>query len=240
MMLPGVAATLAVVAAALSFQPQNSLELLAEGGARFENRANGVMEVRGSGGWLRLPGLYSDFSVKASFRNLTADADGVLFIRSWPGKGGAPDRGYRVPMNPKVARDSSTAFLGLNTSVSVVQSDSLNLRATGEWQQLEVTAKGRTVTLTINGQPVGAYEIEELTGEILLVNRKGKMEFRDISVQAAVMTYSHPAGTVPVLDLKARGGVSPKLLREVKPNYSRDAMQAKVQGNRRHADSRPR
>ena len=71
MALPGVAALVLVTAIGLQLSP--AVELVAEGSARFDDRGNGVIEVRGGRGWLRMPGIYSDFALKTEFRNVTAD-----------------------------------------------------------------------------------------------------------------------------------------------------------------------
>ena len=228
MTLSGVAALTLI--AALYAAPQNPVELIGEGGARFENIGEGVVQMRGSKGWLRMPGVFADFSLKAAFRNVTADADGGLVVRSWLVEAGWPTKGYHVPTSPKVARDASTGLLGTKAPVSIVEAGDLDLRGTGEWQQVELIAQGRTITLTINDRRVGVYEIEEFAGEILFVTRKGTIEWRDISVRAIPLSDSRPAETVDATTFKKLGVVSPKLRREVKPNYTRDAMEARVQG----------
>jgi TonB family protein len=229
MTVPLLALTLA---AALGFQAPGAVHLLAEegAGARVEDRGFGIVELRGSEGWLRVAGVYSDFTLTFAFRDLTKDADAAVVVRSWTGVDGWPSKGYRVPLSAKVARDASKGLLGSRASVSVAESGTASFRGMGEWQQLEVTTEGRRVRVKLNDQQVGVYQVEELAGEILFVNRKGTVEFRDVSLRAIDLTHERPAEGISEAKLKNMGGQPPKLRREVKPNYSRDAMDARIQG----------
>jgi TonB family protein len=100
----------------------------------------------------------------------------------------------------------------------------------GAWRRVEAVADGKRLGLTIDGIPLVRSESAPFAGLIGLYVRKGKAEFRGVTIAPRDRPLEAMPGLITEKDLKARGGTSPKLLREVKPSYTSNAMRAKVQG----------
>ena len=86
------------------------------------------------------------------------------------------------------------------------------------------------MSMMLNGTLVGVFELEDFGGYILFNNEKGRVQFRNIRTSSTEGEPEIPDGLMNLKQLKDAGGKAPKLVREVKPNYTMDAMREKVQG----------
>jgi TonB family protein len=78
----------------------------------------------------------------------------------------------------------------------------------------------------VNGQALGSYTIDTLAGSILFQTENGNAEIRNINLERVA-----PSGLADPAAHRARGEFEmPRLTREVKPTYSKRAMDAKIQG----------
>lgn len=210
----------ALACCALGALPQPSkARLIAERGAGYSLK-DGDLELRGGGGWLRFPRLYLDFRVAFDYKVAAPDTDAGAVVRVWPGRGGWPDRGYRVRLPTGPHQDVSAAFTGRRQGLTVIETGRIELRPPGEWQHRELTGTGRLITLHVNGTLVGAVEIEEFGGHVLLDARKGRVRLGNISIAAVDPISEWPESSMPVKDRQNPGLRPPKLEHEVRPNYT--------------------
>jgi len=82
----------------------------------------------------------------------------------------------------------------------------------------------------LNGTLAGMFELEDFGGYILFNNQRGRVEFRNISISSTEREPEIPDDLITERRLQSAGGTSPKLVRDVKPNYTEDAMREQVQG----------
>lgn len=101
------------------------------------------------------------------------------------------------------------------------------LRSAGDWQSYEITRLEGLILARLNGsvivRMVGPVSLD---GWIGLRAISGRLDIRSISIATA------PASPVPLFYRPGpdSGLTLPKLLREVKPSYSREAMRQTIQG----------
>jgi TonB family protein len=216
-------------------------ELVAEGGLTYSDR-NGIVELQGGRGWLRIPHVYLDFRVAFDFRTTTPDTDGGVLVRTWV-ESGSP-RGYRIRLPP--SSNAFAAVVGRRQKVTVVEKGGITLRPSDEWQQVEVTAEGRRIAVAMNRTLVGVFEVETFGGHILFDIRKGQLQLRNIECSRIRDPERVPGDVVPQPQQDTKKaeepskprsvpslpvGLSlPKPIHEVRPNYTPEAARRQVEG----------
>jgi TonB family protein len=213
-------------------QPTHPTSLVPDDGPQYSFRA-GVLELRGGRGWLRTERLFLNFRVAFEFKATTPNADPGVFVRTWV----SPQRsgfwsvwGYRIRLPTSITSEPAAVFVGRQRGVTVVQKGQVVLQPPNEWQSVEITGEGSQVSITLNGTRVGVFEVEEFGGYVLFNNEKGVVQFRDVSISSTEREPEIPDGVITLEQLKGATGKTPKLVREVKPHYTMDAMREKVQG----------
>jgi hypothetical protein len=190
--------------AALSFSPQASSETgwvtlfdgknldnfnkIGDANWRLEDGA--VVADKGNG-FLVTKNAYTDFQIRAEFW-VEPDSNSGIFIRCTdPEKVGA-DNAYEV--NIWDARPEPS--YGTGAIVNVAKVDPMP-KAGGKWNVYEITAKGSTFTVVLNGQKTvdGAQNAKLASGRIALqhglgnkddkgvVNDKGVVKFRKVEIK---------------------------------------------------------
>jgi hypothetical protein len=156
--------------------------------------AGGVLRVEAPGGWLRSEREYGDFTLRAEFRFMTADADSGLFVRAASTGGfmrGWPNNSYQVQIrNPQTAsRLPPVGGLfrhGMPPGPAEFDAAAVEKAAkpTGEWQALEVEVTGNRLFARLNGTEVlRAMEISNPRGYIGLQAETGTVEFRSVEIR---------------------------------------------------------
>jgi TonB family protein len=220
---------LAIVTYAATAQALERSTLVPEYGPRYSFRG-GVLEIRGGGGWLRTPRLYLNFRLSFEFSTPTPELDTGVLIRTWTGMGGWPGTGYRVHLPVDPTTDPSAVLVGHKLPVAVVEKGGLVLKPGGEWQHVEITGEGPRITVAMNGTVVGVFDIERYGGHVLFDNRKGLVRLRNISIRSTERPPEVSVNVMTERELKAAGGQPPKLIRELRPSYTDEAMRRIAQG----------
>lgn len=155
--------------------------------------ADGVLRVEAPSGWLRSERQYRDFVLRVQFRFVTADADSGIFLRA-PGTAqfmrGWPNNSYQVQIRNPATQSRLPAVGGLfrhgmpNGDITFDQAAVEKLsRGTGEWQDLEITLAGETLTVRFNGTDVTrAANIVSGSGFIGIQAETGVLEFRSVEI----------------------------------------------------------
>ena len=194
------------VAAGVRGQPADGFVRLFDGtlaGWTIENTTagnisvrDGVLRVEAPGGWLRSGREYGDVTVRTEFRFVTADADSGLFVRAASTSGfmrGWPNNSYQVQIRNPATESRLPPVGGLfrhGMPPGPADFDAAAVgravKATGEWQILEVDVLGSRLTARLNGsQVLSATEIANPRGYIGLQAETGAVEFRSIDVREA-------------------------------------------------------
>ena len=153
---------------------------------------DGVIKVNRGTGWLRSADVFSDFTLLMEFRFLEAEANSGIFVRtgatSKKDKNGWPNNGYQVQ-----CMDTITGKVPLATMIpygappfeheSDLDALEKAYKPVGEWQSYEVTAKGETLRVKLNGTLITtATSIKNLDGHIGIQAENGLLEFREIEL----------------------------------------------------------
>ena len=156
----------------------------------------GVLRVEGPSGWLRSERQFTDFTMRLQFRFLTPDADSGIFFRT-AGKTqfirGWPNNGYQVQIRNPISKSPFPPVGGLfrhgMPPGDLVFDEALVTklsRGTGEWQDLEFTVTGETLTVRLNGTEVTrAANVVRQPGFIGIQAEAGGLEFRSIEILSA-------------------------------------------------------
>jgi hypothetical protein len=161
---------------------------------------NGILYVEGAGGgWLMTEKEYSDFQVRVEYKLTTEDGNSGVALRS-PMRGDAAYVGMEIqilndPWYLKNYRGLKRVQL-TGSIYGVVAPSKEAIRPVGEWNKMDITARGRHVTVKVNGTKVVDADLDEhkdqfkahpgLTrkkGHIGLQSHTGRVEFRHIYVK---------------------------------------------------------
>lgn len=155
--------------------------------------ADGILRVEAPSGWLRSERQVTDFTLRTQFRFVTDDADSGIFFRvagTTQFMRGWPNNSYQVQVRNPATPARFPAVGGLFRhgmppgeiafDEPLVQKLS---RGTGEWQDLEFTVGGETLTVRFNGTEVTrAQNIARQAGFIGIQAETGAVEYRSIDL----------------------------------------------------------
>jgi TonB family protein len=190
------------VAAQLPLLPSAPLIMVDGAGRAPRMSADGTITRKKSSGALRSEELFTDFTLTFDVA-MDKDTEVVVMIR---------------------ANDLQGSELrGPTVHLPAAQTP-------GAWRQVEIVADGKQLTFKIDGTLLAKAENGAFPGLICFVVRKGKAGFRRVTIAPIDRPFEPATGPLAEKELKARGGTSPRLLEQVKPSYSENAMRAKVQG----------
>lgn len=152
---------------------------------------DGVIVADKGNGFLVTKNGYSDYQIRAEFW-VEADSNSGIFIRCTNPEKVGTDSAYEV--NIWDARPEPS--YGTGAIVNLAKVDPMP-KAAGKWNVYEITAKGSTFTVVLNGQTTvdGAQDAKFASGRIALqhglgnkddkgvVNDKGVVKFRKVEIR---------------------------------------------------------
>jgi TonB family protein len=205
---------------------------------KFES-LEGLIRGSASKGWLESQAKLVDFVLQLEFRVAEPGSKGAVLVRAWDGDKGRS--GYRIAVEDPAAGMSLLGTVTSRRNKKEVGSGNPrpapastgNPTPAGEWHRLEVRCEHDRVTVALDGATINDVNgSEPLAGYVGLEVARGVIEFRRATVvQLAggvhACSASPPAGGLPA---GATGLTLPRLVREEKPVYTREAMRRKVQG----------
>ena len=166
-------------------------------GANF-TVTGGVLRVTGPQGWLRSAKDYGNFALRVEVRFVTDDADSGVFVRA-PGPAsnifmrGWPANAYQVQLRD-MSRNKTTNPIWIGNlyrhrvapGETTFDADAAMraVKATGEWQVVEIEAVEDRLTASLNGVPVlRAAGLVNARGFIGIQGETGAVEYRAIAVR---------------------------------------------------------
>jgi TonB family protein len=183
---------------------------------------DGAIRVDNSSGWVRTGRPFGDFVLTLDVRMGDTGGKAVVFLRAWPtfDKSSKPNNAYRL--NTTYPRS------GPKSSGEASTTKPHEASTAPDWSHWEIECTGRSVRMRINGALVYTFDqIENTQGYVGLSASDGTAEFRNI----AVRQIRPPDEEIPgVASPRAPGAVVPRLLTEVKPRYTAEAMARRIQG----------
>lgn len=153
---------------------------------------DGLLSINRGTGWLRSNETYGDYVLVLEVRFLEEAANSGIFVRTGPtsndDENGWPDNGYQVQ-----CRDTTEGNYPLGSLIpygapefrSTIFNEAVNsaYHPTGEWNTLEITAVGETLSIKLNGTEVcAATSIKNHSGHIGIQGELGLLEFRRIEI----------------------------------------------------------
>jgi hypothetical protein len=152
---------------------------------------DGVVVADKGNGFLISKETYTDFQIRAEFW-VDADANSGIFIRCTDPDKVTATNAYEV----NIWDTRPDPSYGTGAIVNVAKVDPMP-KAGGKWNVYEITAKGSTFTLTLNGQKTvdGAQDSKLISGYIALqhglgvkddkgvANDKGVVKFRKVEIR---------------------------------------------------------
>ena len=113
---------------------------------------DGAILLKAGNGWLRSDLIYTDFALHVEWKALQADGyDAGIYLRASAEGRPFPKQGYQV--NLLQGREGHINNLPGATTSGLIRP--------GEWNTFDITCRGETVSLEINGQP--AYTVRGAT-----------------------------------------------------------------------------
>lgn len=113
---------------------------------------DGAILLKSGDGWLRSDLIYTDFTLHVEWKALKdADYDAGIYLRAQADGKPFPKHGYQV--NLLQGKEGNIHNLPGAASSGLIRS--------GEWNTFDITCRGETVSLKINGQP--AYSVSGAT-----------------------------------------------------------------------------
>ena len=173
------------------FNGQNLDGWVIENNGQF-SVADGVIKLDKGVGWLRSSRTFADFTLTMEFRFLEEGANSGIFVRTGPtsndDENGWPDNGYQVQCMDTLEGQYPLAHMipyGAPDFQSESDIEALKrvYRPAGEWQTYEITCRGETMEIRLNGTLITTCSsIKNLSGHIGIQGEHGLLEFRRIDV----------------------------------------------------------
>jgi hypothetical protein len=140
---------------------------------------DGAVEADKGNGFLVTKNSYGDFEVRAEFWT-SPDANSGIFIRCEDPTKVTAQNGYEV----NIFDQRPDPSYGTGAIVNVAK-PSVNLKAANQWNTYDITAKGPTFTVVLNGTRTvdGATDSKHPRGHIALQYGAGLVKFRKVEVR---------------------------------------------------------
>jgi hypothetical protein len=156
---------------------------------------NGILFVEGEGGgWLMTEKEYDDFEIRLEYK-LPKQGNSGVALRA-PLKGDPAYQGMEIQIldddNYKGLREEQYA----GSIYDVVAPSKHVTKPAGEWNRMDITAKGRQITVSINGQKIVDANLDKYKdragkhpgilrtkGHLGLQSHTGRVEFRNVYVK---------------------------------------------------------
>jgi TonB family protein len=195
----------------------------------------GLVQLKG--GWIHTLRWFSDFALEVEYRVVEdRTVGGILIHAQHVGSDG--DRvAYRVSLAD--ALDGAVTLGRIDGGHLTSREISFDqaaaaaaARPIGTWRKLRVESSNGRVEVTANGVLLSAFDqLTRRAGHIGIEVDRGTLEVRRVSVERR---DPHLSGTDPFPTSVARdtapGITPPRLLREIKPDYSVESMRTRTQG----------
>ena len=156
---------------------------------------NGILYVDGKGGgWLMTDKEYSDFEVRLEYKMPEHGNSGVA-LRA-PMQGDPAYQGMEIQLLDDANYKDLRPAQYTGSIYDVVPPSKHVARPHGEWNQMQITAKGRQITVVLNGEKIVDANLDEhkdrvdkhpglarTAGHLGLQSHDGRVEFRNLSVK---------------------------------------------------------
>jgi TonB family protein len=194
---------------------------------------DGIARLEPDRGWLHTKNTYRSFDLTLEFK-AENDSSAGLFFRTWSRIDaiGVPANGYEVVLGDGPAPRFTGFVVAHRRIARVSQQDEsawLAVRTPNHWHRLRLRCRGDRAEVSIDDRLIMAvFDVENPTGYVGLRGDKGRVEIRRVVLtpfeerQRPVLEGLRPSETTKV--------VMAQLRREVKPNYTAEALEEQISG----------
>jgi hypothetical protein len=141
--------------------------------------ADGIVQADNGSGYLVSKNSYGDFEVRVEFW-VDAEANSGVFLRCSDPQKVTADNAYEVNVFDKRPDPSYGTGAIVNVSKPTVF-----LKAAGQWNTFEITARGNHFTVTLNGtRTVDVDDSKHARGPIALQYGAGTVKFRKVQIKS--------------------------------------------------------
>jgi hypothetical protein len=141
---------------------------------------DGILVLNKGAGWLASDQSYSDFELRIRYRFVTPGTDSGIFIRAGLEGKNWPTKGYQVQNMDNETLGKVVRVKGEH-KVDVLKRVK---KPTGEWQEMTIVARGKSVRVSLNGEEIASSDdLSILEGRIGLQAEGGILEFARIDIK---------------------------------------------------------
>src|SRR5215207_235602 len=141
---------------------------------------DGILVLNKGAGWLATDRTYSDFELRIRYRFVTPGTDSGVFIRAGLEGKNWPTKGYQV-------QNMDNETLGKVGKVKGEHRVDVLKRVkkpTGQWQDMTIVARGKSVRVSLNGEEIASSDdLTLLEGRVGLQAEGGIVEFASIDLK---------------------------------------------------------
>jgi hypothetical protein len=141
---------------------------------------DGILVMNKGMGWLASNKTYTDFELRIHYRFVTPGTDSGVFIRAGLEGKNWPTQGYQVQNMDNETLGKVVRVKGEH-KVDVLKRVK---KPTGEWQDLTIVARGKSVRVSLNGEEIASSDdLTLLEGRVGLQAEGGVLEFASIDLK---------------------------------------------------------
>ena len=164
-------------------------------------------------------------------RAMTADSRPEVMVRAAYARNRNDRlRGYRIALLPPARSKPSSWLIGSQRASRSWRNSRWCRSLSSSGSAWSCPPIGPKLTVAIDGTRVATYEVEELAGHLVFANPKGLAHMRDVQIDAVPFAVTDSSTLMDEDALKKAGGRPSRLVHEVKPSYTREAMRSMIQG----------
>lgn len=146
---------------------------------KFEAK-DGLLQLRGGGGWLRSDKEYDDFILTLDVRWLKEKQDSGIFLRASKEGKNWPDRKIEV----QCENTARVAMIFGTTFKLDKEKAAKALKGVNEWNTFRIRCVGKDCEVTLNGEVVStAADAKPGKGYLGIQGESGDLDFRNIRIQ---------------------------------------------------------
>jgi len=190
----------------------------------------GILRIGKGSGWLRTDrSEFQNFRLRFDIQGSSSTTRALLALFGRAPRGAAPGTAFAIPLlgdeaPPAAALGNMRMNIFAPSHTGVLNA----LRGAGEWQSYEVVHLDEDVSVMLNGSVVSTNSGPALiAGWIGFLADGGGVALRNIRVAELAQPTMFTGGVFR----PASGVTLPVMLKEVRPQYTADAMRAKVEGS---------
>jgi TonB family protein len=198
-----------------------------------------VLRVRQGRGWVRTEKPRGDFVLRMEVRLSGQQAEAGIFVRAYPALTQGqppPSAGYEIAVRDAPSTGEIIRYDVGGRAVKIARGPVRPVFEGGAWHRYEIECAGTTLKVTVDGAQVAAMsDLGNPSGYLAFRTQTGIAEFRNVELDGMSIPGVGPGEEVVEIADQLRPGsrigfAVPRPPKPV-PQYTREALQKRIQGN---------